>query len=391
LNFNLEQCPVCGSTRFEVIMSKSSGVTSDSKIVQARIDNSQCLGCGLVYNMSGARGTEDEFYAHEYSLLSDSDSAEFVYRSGGADGALRGVADLFLDWVSPRLASRGRVLEVGCGKGVFLRKFRERFPGWELSAIEPSSHARESARRNLPDLQLHDGNLETSPFLGGEFDLVVSIGVLEHVPDPVTFGKLLRDCTSGSGLCVLSVPNFANNPIDLTVADHLTRFTPSTFQRTLAAAGFRQLALDHRSRVPMWGIFCPDTPTRISTDVDRERHDAKVAARWIESALSSFGEIQVGKRTVGVYGTGVLAYAAMALGHLSADSIGCFFDDNPFLQGSTRAGQKVLPLEQWRATSVSNVCFSANPIYLPQMQRRVADVCGRDVTVWPLPDWPATT
>jgi SAM-dependent methyltransferase len=63
-----------------------------------------------------------------------------------------------------------RVLDVGCGTGVFLRLARER--GAEPSGIDASQALLELARRRVPDADLRLGDMQFLPYVDDSFDLV---------------------------------------------------------------------------------------------------------------------------------------------------------------------------------------------------------------------------
>lgn len=90
----------------------------------------------------------------------------------------------FLDYMRPRAAEwfRGkRVLDVGTGSG--RHAFQAHALGAEVMAVDVGP-AIEVARRNLPDeVVTVQADAEALPLEEGAFDLVMSIGVLHHLPD----------------------------------------------------------------------------------------------------------------------------------------------------------------------------------------------------------------
>src|SRR5512134_2405933 len=94
-----------------------------------------------------------------------------------------------------RLAGRrGRLLDVGCGRGLFLRLMRR--AGWEVAGVEADA---EVARRisDAHGLDVRGGDPGGWGFPDGSFDVVTLHHVLEHVARPAEVighcRRLLRD------------------------------------------------------------------------------------------------------------------------------------------------------------------------------------------------------
>ena len=112
----------------------------------------------------------------------------------------------FFDAVADELKQLNpqRVLEFGCGEGLFLDQLRKRgvaFPS--LTGIDLREDALEHARSLMPE---YDFKLVDVFAFEPEqpFDLVIASQVFEHLPDPVPFLKRL--CDLGDGQILLTVP-----------------------------------------------------------------------------------------------------------------------------------------------------------------------------------------
>jgi len=107
-----------------------------------------------------------------------------------------------LDAMLPAEAPRA-ILEVGCGEGEILELLAARYPQARLVGVDlPDDHLRaEWSRRGVA---AEEGDATALRFADREFDLVLAIEVLEHVPHPQrALAELARVCT---GTAVLSVP-----------------------------------------------------------------------------------------------------------------------------------------------------------------------------------------
>jgi ubiquinone/menaquinone biosynthesis C-methylase UbiE len=95
------------------------------------------------------------------------------------------------------------VLEVGVGEGEILQRVRSRFPEARLQGIDlpDDDLQREWEARQLP---CEFGDATAMRFADGEFDLVMAIEVLEHVPQPErALADMARVC---NGTVIFSVP-----------------------------------------------------------------------------------------------------------------------------------------------------------------------------------------
>jgi SAM-dependent methyltransferase len=95
------------------------------------------------------------------------------------DGRWKPVAQALID--TYQLPHNARILDVGCGKGFLLHEFRQLLPQAEIAGFDVSEHALadapESVRGNLFRYRAQDA----LPYGDGQFDLVVSLGVLHNL------------------------------------------------------------------------------------------------------------------------------------------------------------------------------------------------------------------
>ena len=113
--------------------------------------------------------------------LTDAERQQRWFDSPQGQRVLKFEKELFRKVWAP--VSPQRVLEVGCGSGIFLEWFMSQ--GHMVTGLEPSSSSLDLARRRLgPKALLNKGFAEDLPYEDNEFDTVALINTLEFVEDP---------------------------------------------------------------------------------------------------------------------------------------------------------------------------------------------------------------
>jgi len=162
-----------------------------------------------------------------------------------------------------RFRSGGRLLDVGCGEGLFLHLAKEH--GWQVSGTEISSYAAGYASNSL-NVDIFYGEILYAGFPGDFFDVVTMWHVLEHVKDPKAYLTEVRHILKPEGLLVIAVPNV--NGMVMRIAYriarrrrlklfskeekevHLYHFSADTIKAYLEKTGFECLRL-----APDFGII----------------------------------------------------------------------------------------------------------------------------------------
>jgi 2-polyprenyl-3-methyl-5-hydroxy-6-metoxy-1,4-benzoquinol methylase len=102
-------------------------------------------------------------------------------------------------------AANVRLLDIGAATGLLLQEAEKL--GWFAAGIEPSRWAADVATETH-GLRVHCGTLKDCPFEKYSFDFITVVDVLEHVSDPVSLLKELRDWLKPDGIVCLVTPDF---------------------------------------------------------------------------------------------------------------------------------------------------------------------------------------
>lgn len=142
-----------------------------------------------------------------------------------------------------RADRRGRLLDLGAGDGVLMRRMDAL--GWDVVGLEPDPAAVEAAR-DRTGLDIRPGFIEDDAFPPGSFDAVTMLHVIEHVPDPV---QTLRSCfrvLAPGGVLAVVTPNveslgherYGEHWRGLETPRHLVLFNAASLRLAAEAVGF---------------------------------------------------------------------------------------------------------------------------------------------------------
>lgn len=135
----------------------------------------------------------------------------------------------------------GNVLDVGCGDGRLLDRFRKL--GWKAEGQDVDPNA-VSVRSE--DTVVHLGELIALQLPSNHYDAVVMNHVIEHVHQPVEVLSECRRILKPNGLMVITAPNpesyghrlFGNSWAGLDPPRHLHLFTPRALGDIISKAGW---------------------------------------------------------------------------------------------------------------------------------------------------------
>ncbi len=144
-----------------------------------------------------------------------------------------------------------KILEIGCGEGVFAASIANASEVW---GIEPYAPAAAVAAERLHKVFSTDFEAAKPALPEGYFDLVVCNDVIEHMPDADRFLHSVQDLMTAGSWLVASVPNarYYKNLYDFVIGrdwryqdagvmdrTHLRFFTMRSLRRTVENAGLR--------------------------------------------------------------------------------------------------------------------------------------------------------
>jgi 2-polyprenyl-3-methyl-5-hydroxy-6-metoxy-1,4-benzoquinol methylase len=136
-----------------------------------------------------------------------------------------------------------RMLDIGCGNGIFLWQMRSL--GWEVCGVEPDPQSAAQAREI--GLDVRTGLLQQQSLPEAHFDAITMVHVIEHLHDPMDTLRLCWKLLKPGGRITIATPNlgscghrhFTSNWRDLDPPRHLVLFTENSLRHALEACGFK--------------------------------------------------------------------------------------------------------------------------------------------------------
>ena len=153
----------------------------------------------------------------------------------------------------PEYRDGGRLLEVGCSTGVFLKKMADL--GWSVVGVEMNATAAAFAREELGLQDIRTGFFEDCSFGKTLFHVAKASMVLEHVYEPRGFVQKVHRALVSGGKFIFSVPDikgleiawYGRHAYCLHVPQHLNHFSVKTITKLLNEEGFEVERIRHHS------------------------------------------------------------------------------------------------------------------------------------------------
>jgi len=221
------KCNLCSSDNTKRLYIKNSFI-----IVR-------CKKCGLVYvNPQPCLEELRELYKEANDDLNPAEEQDiFMQRFGKIIKTIE------------RFQGKGRVLDIGCSYGYFL-KIAQKY-GWDGQGVEINDSASRYCREKL-GLNVFSGDISDAHYTNQSFDVITMFHILEHILDPRNYLKEINRILKPGGLIAVEVPNVGSLKAKLTRGNwgsfkpprHLYYFSPKTLTLLLEKTGFKRVRMD---------------------------------------------------------------------------------------------------------------------------------------------------
>jgi len=230
----LQDCELCGSN--EIVTFQEYGRTGKPG-EYGRLGVTICKRCGL--KMQNPR-YPDEFYEAYYKELYREVAFGDLTPSDAYLEEQKARGEGVRQWFSKHVTTVGKMLDHGCASGCTMLGWKQ--AGWSCTGIDPHKPSVDTGQSLGLDVRLGVG--EHVPFDNGIFDLVLSLGSLEHSYKlRQSFDEIMRVLKDDGHLVIRWRSNeIFGSPLEYYNHNHYRFFTPKTLELAVKLHGFEIVA-----------------------------------------------------------------------------------------------------------------------------------------------------
>lgn len=233
------RCIYCGGEELEEVLEyrELNRITSDCKPWPSGGRFAVCRDCHYpqtVIDEQWRQGIRD-IYASYQVYFQSGGQEQSVYDPVSGQPMLRSdrLVHCLKDFLD--LGKNGRMLDIGCANGNFLRAFAKVVKGWEMNGVEWDEKYLPEVMAIPGFVRLYSDGMNHVP---AGFDLITLIHCFEHIPDPGPMLRSIYDKLEPRGLLFIDVPDCSVNPFVLVIADHSSHFSLASLLSLVEQAGF---------------------------------------------------------------------------------------------------------------------------------------------------------
>jgi ubiquinone/menaquinone biosynthesis C-methylase UbiE len=338
------KCNVCNENLENKVYDTlgATSITSVCTTVESPTEVYYCSWCGHIQTLE--MPDELSYYDETYNFLAESEEEDQIYVVENGNVTYRTQHQVTTLLSKLNLSSGIRILDYGCAKSSTMRELTRR----NLS-ITPYLFDISERYTSFWKEFIEDGKWATYQVpeaWNNHFDVVTSFFSLEHISKLGDTLQNIKRVLVKDGYLYTIIPNTQTNPADLIVVDHPNHFTTQSLERLLFDNGFTVQEIDDTSHRGAYIVIAKNATTtepQKQLIVSLEKEITVMGDFWRSAALrvKEFEKSDAASRQSAIYGAGF--YGSFLASNLSSlESIVCFIDQNPFLQGNSLMQRPIL-------------------------------------------------
>ena len=317
-----------------------------------------CDACGGAY----ADGIpEQQVFDRYYREMS---KYEYHQRDGAESEYDQRRLAIIADILAPYLPRRDvRILDIGCATGRLLANLRDRgFP--DVVGLDPSPACAATAKR-LYGIDVRTMTLAELGTGDERFDVLILVGVLEHLRDLDAAFVHLRAILRPGGLLYAEVPDatafadWPNAPFQDFSTEHINFFAPVSLDNLMTRRGFSRVYAERNHREQSFRTVMSNVSAIYRREADPElpatKFDAETAiglTRYIEHCRAADAQLHAkidalveSNRPILIWGVGTHTTRLLATSRLGDARIIAFIESNARYHGKSLSGRPILAPE----------------------------------------------
>lgn len=189
-------CLLCNKTKFSLLYDLKPIENVPFSILK-------CLNCGLTFiHPLPQKEDIEKYYRSYYNLQINSEYSRGISLNY-KDTYMSEIINNRLNCLK-KYCPYGKLLDIGCGTGVFLDEAREN--GWEVTGIDIADDAVQYARDKFK-LEVFQGELDSINLPAAHFDVITMWDLIEHLENPLAILKKANKILKDKGKIVILTPN----------------------------------------------------------------------------------------------------------------------------------------------------------------------------------------
>jgi 2-polyprenyl-3-methyl-5-hydroxy-6-metoxy-1,4-benzoquinol methylase len=357
LNHPPRDCEVCGGTATRLLFPQRFVTMSEGSLFNG-YDVVACTHCGHCYaDRLPPQETFDRYYRDMSKYEMPADSSQACSPAEFDVARFRFTVEKIKGFVPDRQA---RIFEIGCATGLLLSQLKE--AGYtEVQGLDPSPVCAQLAEK-FYGVPVHTGTLSDDLSQVGKVDLLILIGVMEHIRTLSSALEKMSGLLAPGGRFFITVPDASmyfqgeDAPFQEFSMEHINYFGPRSLANLMAQHGFKTLFTEQgmqrcsaRTVTPVLHAAFEKLPagqtpawekdTATAAGLERYVEKSERENRAVQPALESLAD---SRKPVIIWGAGSHTLRLLATSRLAEANLVAVVDSNPRYQGKTMSGVPII-------------------------------------------------
>jgi len=318
----MSSCVLCHNELKQGQFKSEIAITSDHRILRQNLTTGYCVYCGIISIKSKDEFKARRFYEQDYDLGYNELCEPTIIKNDEIVSHDKYLVDFASSHI--KVGFNKKMIDIGRGKGSFLKTFKENNHHYDLFGVEPILTQDDEI---LEPSNTYLGFLEESPYLKDKFDFISLINVLEHIENPVSFLNMVRKMMHLDSILLIEVPNFKNNKADILNIDHRIKYIKESISNLFNVIGFeiiKEEIPDNAVAMRFLLRKCASKPIR---NTDPTIHVVS-SIKYVEKIKNQTKLIKPNEKMF-VYGFGSIYLYLNFLKLINEENIVAFINDNP--------------------------------------------------------------